>query len=198
MRLTDDRYAAERRQFELALRMIGHEARTGTITECTGLSDDRIRKLYARYFRRHGKPTVRRRRGKSPQQIAHFVKNPLNQLEATTLVALFLANLLLRMDDQNRIRACWPKPDVEFGHRLCRAYETYELLHPSPQLSFEWAWSLLGHIGRNDELMLTTCERCFAPYVQDAYTLDDGTCPGCVLQREVTSSGSARKTLPQA
>ena len=54
MKLTDDRYAAERRQFELALRMIGHEARTGTITECTGLSDDRIRKLYARYFRSSG------------------------------------------------------------------------------------------------------------------------------------------------
>ncbi len=45
MRLTDDRYANERSQFELALRMIRHEARTRTIRECTGLSDDRIRKL---------------------------------------------------------------------------------------------------------------------------------------------------------
>ena len=43
MRLTDDRYANERTQFELALRMIRHEARTRTIRECTGLSDDRIR-----------------------------------------------------------------------------------------------------------------------------------------------------------
>ena len=43
--MTDDRYAAERSQFELALRMIRHEARTRTIRECTGLSDDRIRKL---------------------------------------------------------------------------------------------------------------------------------------------------------
>ena len=51
MRLTDDRYAGERSQFELALRMIGHEARTRTIRECTGLSDDRIRKLYTTYFR---------------------------------------------------------------------------------------------------------------------------------------------------
>jgi hypothetical protein len=54
MRLTDDRYAGERSQFELALRMIRHEARTRTIRECTGLSDDRIRKLYARYFRNSG------------------------------------------------------------------------------------------------------------------------------------------------
>ena len=51
MRLTDDRYAGERSQFELALRMIRHEARTRTIRDCTGLSDDRIRKLYSTYFR---------------------------------------------------------------------------------------------------------------------------------------------------
>ena len=50
MRLTDDRYAGERSQFELALRMIHHEARTRTIRECTGLSDDRIRKLFGTYF----------------------------------------------------------------------------------------------------------------------------------------------------
>ena len=54
MRLTDDRYALERSQFELALRMIRHEARTRTIRSCTGLSDDRIRKLYATYFRNAG------------------------------------------------------------------------------------------------------------------------------------------------
>ena len=48
MRLTDNRYASERSQFELALRMIHHEARTRTIKECTGLSDDRIRKLTRR------------------------------------------------------------------------------------------------------------------------------------------------------
>jgi len=40
MRLTDNRYASERSQFELALRMIHHEARTRTIKDCTGLSDD--------------------------------------------------------------------------------------------------------------------------------------------------------------
>ena len=95
MRLTDDRYSSERSQFELALRMIRHEARTRTIRECTGLSDDRIRKLYSTYFRNAGRTTVRRRRGKSPRQIARFVKNADHQLQATTLVALFCVGLLL-------------------------------------------------------------------------------------------------------
>jgi len=175
------RYASERDQFELALRMIRHEARTGTITECTGLSDDRIRKLYTRYFREPGNRKIKRRRGKSPRQVSYFVKNPQNQLEATTLVALYCANLLLRIDDQSRIHPCWPRADVEYGHRLCRAFETYLLLHRRPRLNFEWAWSLLQNISRNDELVLATCGVCNAPYVQDAYALDHALCPGCAL-----------------
>lgn len=183
MRLTDNRYASERFQFELALRMIRHEARTRTIRDCTGLSDDRIRKVYATYFRDSGGEPVRRRRGKSPQQITRFVKNPHNQLEATTLIALFCASLLLRIDRQNRVHACWPRPDVEYGHRVCRAFETYLLLHPKPKLSFEWAWNLLQNISRNDELYLATCRRCRAHYVQDAYALDKRTCPSCEMTR---------------
>ena len=179
MRLTDDRYAGERSQFELALRMIRHEARTRTIRECTGLSDDRIRKLFATYF--FGQTEVRRRRGKSPRQVQRFVKNPANQLQATTLVALFCANFLIRIDEKDKVHACWPRPGVEFGQRLCRAYETYLVLHDDAKLSFEWAWNLLQCISCNDELYLAACTGCTARYVQDAYALDDGTCPTCEI-----------------
>lgn len=181
MKLTDDRYAKERDQFELALRMIGHEARTRTIKACTGLSDDRIRKLYATYFRGLGQRAVKRRRGKSPQQVGRFVKNPTNQLQATTLVALFCAGLLLRIDRQHSVHPCWPRPDVEYGHRLCRAYETYLLLHRKADLSFEWAWNLLQNISRNEELYLAECAHCTSVYVQDAYALDSELCPSCNL-----------------
>jgi len=184
MRLTDNRYATERSQFELALRMIRHEARTHTIKECTGLSDDRIRKLYTTYFRNSGDDRVRRRRGKSPQQVGLFVKNPLNQLEATTLVALFCASLLLRIDSTNRVHACWPRPDVEYGHRVCRAFETYLQLHRHARLNFEWAWRLLKSISNNDELYLATCRDCRTFYVQDAYALDHHQCPGCEIGRQ--------------
>lgn len=179
MRLTDDRYSGERSQFELALRMIHHEARTRTIRECTGLSDDRIRKLYTTYFRNTGNAVVKRRRGKSPRQVTRYVKNANNQLQATTLVALFFAGLLVRIDTEDQVYPCWPRPDVEFGHRLCRAYETYLLLHNDPQLSFEWAWNLLQCISYNDELYLADCNACPARYVQDAYALDHGVCPAC-------------------
>jgi hypothetical protein len=46
MRIHDDRYNRDRRRHEVALRFIQHEARTHTIRAWTGLTDDRIRKLY--------------------------------------------------------------------------------------------------------------------------------------------------------
>ncbi|MDJ0710238.1 MAG: FlhC family transcriptional regulator [Woeseiaceae bacterium] len=195
MRLTDDRYAGERSQFELALRMIGHEARTRTIRECTGLSDDRIRKLYSTYFRNAGRDGIKRRRGKSPRQVQYYVKSPANQLQATTLVALYCAGLLLRVEDDASVHARWPRPDVEFGHRLCRAYETYLVLHEDAQLNFEWAWNLLYCIAWNDELYLATCDHCAARYVQDAYALDYRICPACDIG---SSSGTlARHSVPE-
>ena len=54
MRATDDRYRGEQAKFELAIRMIEHEARTGTIRYLTGMNDDRIRKLYTTYFKVQG------------------------------------------------------------------------------------------------------------------------------------------------
>jgi hypothetical protein len=194
MRLTDDRYAGERRQFELALRMIRHEARTRTIRECTGLSDDRIRKLYSSYFLH--RTDIKRRRGKSPRQVQRYVKSPTDQLQATTLVALFCAGFLIRIDEDNNVHPCWPRPDVEFGHRLCRAYETYLILHHDARLSFEWAWNLLHCISYNDELYLAVCGYCGTRYVQDAYALDGRTCPTCEMSE--TSGKLASHDSPQS
>jgi hypothetical protein len=191
MRLTDDRYAGEKSQFELALRMIHHEARTRTIRECTGLSDDRIRKLYTTYFRNIDHGATRRHRGKSPRRVARFVKNPSNQLQATTLIALFSISYLLKIDELNHVTPCWPRPNVEYGHRVCRAFETYRLLHPDAKLTFEWAWNLLQTISHNDELYLASCASCSTIYVQDAYALDHKVCPSCEIERRSLRKSTA-------
>jgi hypothetical protein len=138
--------------------MIHHEARTRTIRECTGLSDDRIRKLFGTYFQDAATRHIKRRRGKSPRQVGRFVKSPLNP--------------------------CWPRPDVDYGHRVCRAFETYLLLHPGAKLSFEWAWNLLQTISHNDELYLAACDNCNTAYVQDSYALDHRVCPSCEISRQ--------------
>ena len=183
MRLTDDRYSSERSQFELALRMIRHEARTRTIRECTGLSDDRIRKLYKTYFRDSGNTKVKRRRATWPRQSARASRDPGRRRQTTALVALGWAGLRGRIDQGGNVHPCWPRPDVEVGHRLCRAYETYLLLHQKPDLSFEWAWNLLRCISCSDELFLASCNHCDVLYVQDAYALDGRKCPACEIEQ---------------
>mgnify|MGYP006175647167 CR=1 FL=1 len=93
---TPDRYGNERRRDELALRMIRHEARTCTIRACTGLSDDRIRRLYKAYAIQINDPTVRRRRGKSPRRITFFIRNTRAQFESSLLASAFTAFGLLQ------------------------------------------------------------------------------------------------------
>ncbi|HRO88572.1 MAG TPA: FlhC family transcriptional regulator, partial [Chiayiivirga sp.] len=91
MRITDDRYASEKERFELAIRLIGHQARTHIITRCTGFSQDRIRKLYATYFKHAKGGHVKRHRGKSPSSVEFYVRNPWVQAEASLLAHVFAA-----------------------------------------------------------------------------------------------------------
>ena len=181
MRATDNRYRGEQARFDLALRMITHEARTGTIRFWTGLSDDRIRKLYSSYFKYDGRP-VRRRRGRSPSQVAPLVASPERALESGVLANLLIANRLLRCDGG-------PQPtlehDVRRGHRFCESYETYRALVWRPALNFEWAWNLLLNIRRGDELGIERCELCSIWHIVDRLALPRTRCPGCSVVSEL-------------
>ena len=94
MRISDDRYHRERLRMELALRFLRHEARTQTIRAWTGLSDDRIRKLYRSYLG-DARGELPRHRGKSPHQIAYFTRSLRLQEETLALAtALWLLGVL--------------------------------------------------------------------------------------------------------
>ena len=90
MRVSDDRYTRDRQKFDLALRLIRHEARTFTIRQWTGLSDDRIRKLYRSYVLTATCARSQRHRGKSPRQAAFFFRNPELNFQAAQLASLFV------------------------------------------------------------------------------------------------------------
>ena len=120
MRITDDRYSRDRQRFDLALRMIRHEARTCTIRTWTGLTDDRIRKLYRSYVADLG-PDVKRRRGKSPSHVGYFLKNLEARRHASALGGLYsILGLLAKAPPTTRgtMSAChagadfalWPPP----------------------------------------------------------------------------------------
>jgi len=184
MRATDDRYRGEQTRFDLAKRMISHEARTGTIRYWTGLSDDRIRKLYASYFKYAGQP-VRRRRGRSPSQIAPLVRNAQRALESGMLANLLIANHLLCCDGA-------PQPalkcNVRLGHRFCESFETYTALISQPELNFEWGWNLLLSIRRGDELGIARCADCSICHIVDLLALPRNQCPGCSMLSEIRNA----------
>jgi hypothetical protein len=180
MRATDDRYRGEQAKFELALRMIGLEARTGTIRYWTGLSDDRIRKLYSSYFKFGGKP-VRRRRGRSPTQIGPLVRNPRRALESGVLANLLITQGLLHGADAEQPKL---RNNIDLGHRFCESFETYRLLVPRPLLSFEWGWNLLLSMRRGEELGLTHCPHCAICYITDLLALPRNACPGCAVMAQ--------------
>jgi len=182
MRVTDNRYAGELEKFDLAMRMIGHEARTGTIRACTGFTEDRIRKLYLTYFKSNPAEQVQRRRGKSPRQIGRFVSSARRQTEATLLACLYLLCNVFRLDNDDRPAPVRNADGVSLGLRICQAYEAYLYLYPDPKLSFEWAWNLHHALIESRELYFAWCEICTGPYIQDAYALDYSRCPLCELK----------------
>ena len=95
MRVSDDRYTRDRQRLDLALRLIRHEARTFTIRQWTGLSDDRIRKLYRSYVLNHDAQRVFRHRGKSPRQAAFFFRNTELYFQSAQLASLYVIYGLL-------------------------------------------------------------------------------------------------------
>ncbi len=184
MRITEDRYRRDHVRHDLALRMIRHEARTCTIRACTGLSDDRIRKLYRFYIQsRHGLPIevagVRRRRGKSPRQLTAFTRNIPTQIEASLLAGLFNSFGMLACYGVDASR----QPLSQLGMLFCDAYEIYSGLRASEsRLSFEHGWLLWHGLGKA-ELLLENCPRCYGLFVREKQPLQRRSCPLCRLKR---------------
>jgi hypothetical protein len=162
------------------MRMIQHEARTGTIRYFTGLSDDRIRKLYTSYFKYDGRLSVKRHRGKSPTQIAPLVQTPDRALESGVFVSLLRANGLI---GSNGAADPELQGNIDLGHRFCQCYETHCIVVPDPLLTFEWGWNLLLGIRRGDELGVARCDLCSMSYVYDLLALPRCACPACASLR---------------
>lgn len=180
MRITDDRYTRDRLRLDLALRLIRHEARTNTIRQWTGLTDDRIRKLYRSYVAEGNPRAVRRHRGKSPRQVAYFMRNADMRREAASLATLLCLLGLLRRDGP---QAQGGLDRLRWGERVCEAYETFTGMFARPQISFEHACHLLDELGRQAELCLDECEACGSLLVLPRYADRPAACEFCAQTR---------------
>ncbi|HEX3948493.1 MAG TPA: FlhC family transcriptional regulator [Steroidobacteraceae bacterium] len=178
MRVSDDRYTRDRQKFDLALRLIRHEARTYTIRQWTGLSDDRIRKLYRSYVLNNEVCDVTRHRGKSPRQAAFFFRNPELNFHAAQLASLFLMYGLVGGSARG-VEPRYHVGSLESGALLCRAYEAYQEMHTPASISFEHAWFLLLALARHDEVGIARCTMCGGLRVRDLLARRKLTCGNC-------------------
>ncbi|HEV2271078.1 MAG TPA: hypothetical protein VGR92_16620 [Steroidobacteraceae bacterium] len=176
MRISEDRYDRDRQRLELALRFLTHEARTQTIRVWTGLSDDRIRKLYRSYLGRAA-CYVPRHRGKSPHQAAYFMRSLRIQQETAVLASFFALARLVPAEPSTAAGAALP--DIGRGHMLCTAFETYTTMIPTASISFEYGVFLAECLARGDLLRLARCCDCGGMIVVERFPIRDKRCQHC-------------------
>jgi Flagellar transcriptional activator (FlhC) len=189
MRISDDRYSRDRLRFDIALQFIRHEARTHTIRVWTGLSDDRIRKLYRSYLCDCQGTPLTRHRGKSPQQVAFFMRTARARQEAALLASL--CRLLGALPHGQTPELARSLPCLARGELLCQAYEAYRGLIPEALITFEHAVFLLTTLVRGDELILGGCRDCGAALIVDRWSLRAPRCPLCAADH-----AQGARTLP--
>ena len=199
MRVSDDRYSRDRQRLDLALRLIRHEARTFTIRQWTGLSDDRIRKLYRSYCMDHDALHVLRHRGKSPRQAAFFFRNPELNFQSAQLASLYIVYGLL-CGTESGLESRYSVGSLESGRLLCQVYEAYLELHAPARISFEHAWFLLFALARHDEVTISRCENCGGVQLRDLlakHKLACGNCsPPCAAAHWCACAPSAPSRAP--
>jgi hypothetical protein len=176
MRISDDRYHQERQRMELALRFLRHEARTQTIRAWTGLSDDRIRKLYRSYLAA-ARREMPRHRGKSPHQIAYFTRS-LRLQEETVVLATSLW-LLGVIPAPGPPEAPGSPAALLRGALLCTAFEAYRLLRSAALISFEHAVFLAAALTRGEQLRVSWCAQCGSLMVTEPCALRVRPCHHC-------------------
>ncbi|HYJ42777.1 MAG TPA: hypothetical protein VEW08_18450 [Steroidobacteraceae bacterium] len=184
MRISDDRYSRDRLRLDLALRFIHHEARTHTIRAWTGLTDDRIRKLYRTYLYEAGGATVARHRGKSPRQAAFFTRSLRMRREAAVFASVsslfgLITPQTITVSPSAVAREAASAPTVARGALLCEAFEAYTALMGESQISFEHAVFLLGALLAGDELRVAHCRCCSGVLVTDRLALRVPVCNEC-------------------
>lgn len=191
MRISDDRYSRDRLRLDLALRFIHHEARTHTIRAWTGLTDDRIRKLYRTYLHEADGNTVARHRGKSPRQAAFFTRSTRMRREAAVFASVSSLFGLITRQSITVDCSAQHTPTVARGALLCEAFETYCALIGDSQISFEHAVFLLGALVAGDELRVAHCRDCTGVLVTDRLALRIPVCNECSGNRLQLEAGGS-------
>lgn len=173
MTIGEDRIGRDLRRYQLAIRLVTHEARTGTICDWTGLTRERLKTLR----REWGIPTGTRHRGPSPTSVSVFFRSPRARSEASLLAMLCRmmgAVSSTRMPDAARML-----PSLDRGERLCDAFEAFRVCLPESQVEFEQVVLLALALAQGDALELGHCKNCDAIILIDRLAVGGSICSFC-------------------
>lgn len=177
MRISDDRYSRDLRRYNLAVRLIRHEARTQTISVWTGLSDDRVRSLCRTYVGGRDGVHAVRHRGPSPRRLGFFLRSAGMRSEAAAVAVLCRVSGVL---PSRRVgEAARSLPNLTRGERLCTVYETYRAIVPASQLAIEHVILLVTALAQGDELEIGNCANCDAVILIDRLGTERRVCAAC-------------------
>ena len=124
-----------------------------------------------------GAQFVPRHRGKSPHQVAYFMRSLRLQWETAQLASLL--TLLGVVPVQPGLETASSLPGVARGEKLCYAFETYQTAIPTALISFEHAVFLAVALARGDQLRLGGCRDCGGLLVIERFPLRDRRCQYC-------------------
>jgi hypothetical protein len=185
MRVSEDRYTRDLRRIQLAHRLIRHEVRTYWIRAFTHLTEGRIRNL----LRSYGLATdgVRRHRGSPPRLYTPYMI-PAKHSEASALAGIALTWHLVPAEP---VHNAWRTlPSLEFGERLCDAFELFRLMVPGSTLNLD-RFILLVMALAERQLTVGHCGHCRALILLDPEGVKRRLCVWCERQPSDSAAASA-------
>lgn len=176
----------DQRRYGLARRLIGHQARTRTISRMTALSRHQLAALR----RRWGVSEESRHRGPPPSSTETFTHSARARTEGALLaVYCRIHNLIPSREAAGGLLT------LEFGERLCQAYEAYRACVPDSTVEFEELLSLVLGLARGDVISLSHCSECQATILIDRLSRRRHKCSSCVEQELAAAPESLARAL---
>lgn len=144
------------RRAELARRLISHGVRTKIITRLTDLTRSRLSTVR----RRLGVPDKERPRGPTRWSLKALLKTAQARAEGAVLVALCT---VFEIPIESNTPAIPKLVSLDFGERLCEAYEAFCAVNPDTSVELEHLILIRRGLSvdpRNASVQLSRCRTC--------------------------------------
>jgi hypothetical protein len=168
-----DRIGRELRRWQLAIRMLSHQARTQAICDFTGLARERIKTLR----REWSVPKEDRHRGPAPSSLSPFFRSSRTRSEVSTLAVL--CRVLEAVPAEPVADAARRYPTLDRGDSLCDVFEAFRTLFPRVELGFEQLVLLATTLAAGEVTKLERCGRCGASILVDGLAVSRDLCSAC-------------------